>query len=68
MSVAADFQLPAGHPHEYTKDTDGNNLAAFQACQAAKERLRLGGVGKSISITVLRRCGRLQRRESRGGP
>ena len=31
----------------------GNNLAAFQACQAAKERLRLGGVGKSISITVL---------------
>ena len=36
-----------------TKDADGNNLAAAQACQAAKERLRLGEVGKSISITVL---------------
>ena len=35
------------------KDTDGNNLAASEACQAAKERLRLREVGKSISITVL---------------
>ena len=38
----------------HAKDTDANNLAASQACQAAKERLRLGEVGKSISITVLR--------------
>ena len=30
------------------KDTEGNNLAASQACQAAKERLRLREVGKSI--------------------
>ena len=37
-----------------TKDSDGNNLAASQACQAAKERLRRREVGKSISITVLR--------------
>ena len=36
------------------KDSDGNNLAASQACQAAKERLRRREVGKSISITVLR--------------
>ena len=30
------------------EDADGNNLAESQACQAAKERLRLGEVGKSI--------------------
>ena len=35
------------------KDADGNNLAASQACQAAKERLRLEEVGKSIAITAL---------------
>ena len=50
-------RLPTGYapPLDSTcpKDTDGNNLAASQACQAAKERLRLREVGKSISITVL---------------
>ena len=42
-----------GSPILHDKDTDGNNLAASQACQAAKERLRLGEVGQFISITIL---------------
>ena len=49
------FRPPRRHKRRtlLAKDTDGNNLAASQACQAAKERLRLREVGKSISITVL---------------
>ena len=38
----------------YAKDADENYLAVSQACQAAKEGLRLAEVGKFISITDLR--------------